>query len=228
VGGPRALTVIPPRPGTVVVHIKNRFALGEDRLLRWWDCSAASGPDQSAPIGDPADLRDADHGYGRYDEWYDPVTGLPRPRCFLEHLERLLATADGCKRSVAMLLLEVANLDLLEAQHGEPCCDELLRTIAERLHEEVPEPSLMTRLHGGRFAIVLHDLGPGVAPDAVATHLLERAGEPCPSGDGHVRCAVVGGLAVPADQAEQALQLFDRATRALARAKLQQGQPWQA
>ena len=80
-----------------------------------------------------------------------------------------------------MLLLEVADLDLLEAQHGEPCCDELLRTIAERLHEEVPEPNLMTRVHGGTFAIVLHDLGPGVAADAVATDLLERAGEPCPS-----------------------------------------------
>jgi diguanylate cyclase (GGDEF)-like protein len=184
--------------------------------------------DPSTPIGDAGDFGDADHGYARYDECHDTVTGLPRPRCFFEHLERLLATADGCQRSVAMLLLEVANLDLLETQHGEPCCDELLRTIAERLHEEVPEPSLMTRLHGGRFAIVLHDLGPGVTPDSVATHLLERAGGPCPSGDGHLRCAVVGGLAVPGDRAEPALQLFDRATRALARAKLQQGRPWQA
>ena len=193
--------------------------------MRWWDCSAASGSDPSAPIGD-WDARDADQGYRLYDEWYDPVTGLPRPRCFLEHLERLLATADGCQRSVAMLLLEVADLDLLEAQHGEPCCDELLRTIAERLHEEVPEPNLMTRVHGGTFAIVLHDLGPGVAADAVATHLLERAGEPCPSGDGYLRCAVVGGLAVPGDPAEPALQLFDRARRALVRAKLRKaGQP---
>jgi diguanylate cyclase (GGDEF)-like protein len=166
-------------------------------LLRWWHCSADSGSDPSAPIGDRWDARDTDQGYGRYDEWYDPITGLPRPRCFLEHLERLLATADGRQRSVAMLLLEVADLDLLEARHGEPCCDELLRTIAERLHEEVPEPNLVTRLHGGTFAIVLHDLGSEVAADSVATHLLERAGEPCPSGDGHLRSAVVGGLAVP-------------------------------
>src|SRR5262245_42258326 len=141
VGGHRALTVIPPRPGTVVVHIKTGLLLERNRLLRWWDCSAASGSDQSAPIGDRADLRDADHGYGRYDEWYDPVTGLPLPRCFLEHLERLLATADGCQRSVAMLLLEVANLDLLEAQHGEPCCDELLRTVAGRPHAAGPDAS---------------------------------------------------------------------------------------
>jgi diguanylate cyclase (GGDEF)-like protein len=175
--------------------------------------------DHSAPIEDRGHAPDPDP-YRRYDEWYDPVTGLPQARCFLEHLERLLATAENCQRSVAMLLLEVADLDLLEARHGEPCCDELLRTIAERLHEEVPEPSLMTRLQGGTFAIVLHDLGPGVMPDAVASHLLERAGEPCPSGDGHVECAVVGGLAIPGDRAEPALQLFERALRALARAKL--------
>jgi GGDEF domain-containing protein len=125
-----------------------------------------------------------------------------------------------------MLLLEVADLDLLEAQHGEPCCDELLRTIAERLHEEVPEPNLVSRLRGGTFAIVLHDLGPGIAPDAVATHLLERAGELCPTGDGQVSCAVVGALVVPSDRTEPALQLIDRATRALARAKLRKsGQP---
>jgi GGDEF domain-containing protein len=119
-----------------------------------------------------------------------------------------------------MLLLEVADVDLLEAAHGEPFCDELLRTIAERLHEEVPEPNLVSRLRGGTFAVVLHDLGPGVMPDAVATHLLERAGEPCPTDDGNVSCAVVGALALPGDRAEPALQLFERALRALARAKL--------
>ncbi len=190
-------------------------------MLRWWDCSAASMSDPSAPIGDDRALGDAEHGYACYGEYYDSVTGLPRPRSFLEHLERLLATADGCRRSVAMLLLEVAGLDVVEAQHGEPCCDELLRTVAERLHQEVPEPNLVSRLHGGTFAIVLHDLGPGVMPDTVATHLLERAGEPCLTGDGHVRCTVIGGLALPGDRAEPALQLFERARRALARAKLQ-------
>jgi diguanylate cyclase (GGDEF)-like protein len=190
-------------------------------LLRCSDSYAASAADQSVPIRDQGDAWTADQGYGRYDEWYDPVTGLPRPRCFLAHLEHLLAASDQCPRSVAMLLLELADLDVLEAQYGEPCRDELLRTIAERLHEEVPEPNLTTRLHDGTFAIVLHDLGPEVAPDELATHLLARASEPCPSGDGHLRCAVVGALAYPGDRREPALQLFDRATRALARAKLQ-------
>jgi diguanylate cyclase (GGDEF)-like protein len=194
----------------------------EDRLLRWSSCFAVSATGESAEI---TDSWNAHQTYGRYDEWHDPVTGLPRPRCFLEHLERLLAKPDRLPRSLAMLLLEVADFDRLRAQLGQQWCDELLRTIAERLHEEVPEPNLVTRLRGGAFAIVLHDLGPEVAPDALAGRLLERASEPCPSGDRRLRWGVVGALAVPGDRGETAMQLFDRATRALDRARLRLAGP---
>jgi diguanylate cyclase (GGDEF)-like protein len=195
----------------------------EDRLVLWSSCFAVAAADGSAAIGDSWN---ADRGYGRHDEWHDPVTGLPRPRCFLEHLERLLAKPDRHPQSLAMLLLEVTDFDLLRTRLGTPWCDELLRTIAERLHEEVPEPNLVTRLRGGAFAIVLHDLGSEVAPEALADRLLERASEPCPSGDPPLRWEVVGALAVPGDRAATAMQLFDHATRALDRAKLRRaGQP---
>jgi diguanylate cyclase (GGDEF)-like protein len=189
-------------------------------LLRWWSYDAASVAGRSAPVVSQQHTRGADEGYERDDESHDSVTGLPRLCCFLKHLERLLRP-DGFARSVAMLLLEVENFDVLGARYGEPWCDELLRIIAERLHEEVPEPNLVTRLHRGAFAIVLHDLGPEVAPDALATHLLARASEPYASGDGLVRWDVVGGLAAPGDRKETAMQLLERATLPLARVKLE-------
>jgi predicted signal transduction protein with EAL and GGDEF domain len=186
-------------------------------LQQSWNCHAAAGPDGSAPIAGRAEVGN-DHAYGRNDQWHDWVTGLPRPQRFLEHLEGVLATP--ARRSIAMLALEVADFDVLRAQLGQPLCDELVRVIAERLHEEVPEPNLVTRLRRGEFAIVLHDLGPEVAPEALATHLLERASEPYPSGDRIMRWAIVGALALSRSRAESASQLFDRATRTLARARL--------
>ena len=189
-------------------------------MQRGWSCAAASAAEEGVPIADHGDAPDDDHSYGRNDEWHDPVTGLPRPGCFLEHLERLLATPGRAPRSIAMLVLEVADFHVQRAQLGKPWCDELLRTIAERLHEEVPEPNLVTRLRDGAFAIVLRDLGPEVMPEALATHLLERANEPWPTGDRLLRWAVIGALALPVDRAETAIQLFDRATLALARGKL--------
>ncbi|HZA65464.1 MAG TPA: GGDEF domain-containing protein [Geminicoccaceae bacterium] len=180
---------------------------------------AASAPEEPTPFAGRPRARTADLAHGRTDQWHDPVTGLPRPRRFLEHLERVLAAPARGSRPVAMLVLEVAEFDVLEAQLGEPGCDELLRTIAERLHQEVPEPNLVTRLGRGAFAVVLCDLGE-VAPEVVATHLLERASEPGTSGDRRLRWAMVGALALADDRAETAMELFDRAIRSLARAQL--------
>ena len=103
-----------------------------------------------------------------------------------------------------MLALEVAEFDDLKARLGDAWADELLRTIAERLHEAVPEPSLMTRLSSGAFALVLRNLGPEVMPEALATDLLRRASEPCPSPDRRLRWSLVGALALPDDRPENA------------------------
>jgi GGDEF domain-containing protein len=84
----------------------------------------------------------------------------------------------------------------------------------------VPEANLLTRLRGGSFAIVLHDLGPEVTAEALASRLLERASEPWPSGEGTARCAAAGALILSGSADETALALLDRARRALHRAKL--------
>lgn len=180
---------------------------------------AASAAEESAPAAAPAVVEHADQSYGRSDQWHDPVTGLPRPQRFLVHLESVLATSARRSQPVAMLVLEIADLDAVRARLGDPVCDELLRTVAERLHVEVPEPNLVTRLRGGAFAIVLRELG-GLPPEAVATHLLERASEPYASGGRLLRWALVGALASADGRAETAIQLFDRAMRSLARARL--------
>lgn len=78
----------------------------------------------------------------------------------------------------------------------------------------------MTRLSSGAFAIVLRNLGPEVMPEALATDLLQRASEPCPSPDRRLRWSLVGALALAGDRSENAIELFERAMRALARSKL--------
>ena len=124
-------------------------------------------------------------------------------------------------RWVSMLVLEIANFHDLKARLGDAWATEVLRTVAERLHGAVPDPGLMTRLRSGAFAIVLHDLGPEVLPETFATNLLQRASEPCPSPDRRLRWLLVGALALPGDRSENAMALFERAMRALARGKLQ-------
>ena len=191
----------------------------EGPLQDWWDRPGASPAGDGVPFPGRGDARH-DPDYGGDDERHDPVTGLPHPRCFLDRLERLLERPDGSARSVAMLVLEVADFHDLKARLGDAWADELLRTIAERLHDAVPEPGLMTRLRSGAFAIVLRDLGPEVMPETLATNLLQRASEPCPSPDRRLRWSLIGALSL-SDSSESAVALLERAMRALARAKLQ-------
>jgi diguanylate cyclase (GGDEF)-like protein len=186
----------------------------------WWSRPSVSSADDGVSFAGREDARD-DAGYRGDDQWHDRVTGLPRPRCFLDRLEPLLAGPNGSARSVALLVLEVADFDQLKTRLGDAWADELLRTIAERLHDAVPEPGLITRLRSGAFAIVLRDLGPEVLPETLAGNLLQRASEPCPSPDRRLRWSLVGALALPGNDSENAMALFERAMRALARAKLQ-------
>ena len=185
----------------------------------WWDRPSASPAGDGVPFPGCGDARH-DPDYGGDDERHDPVTGLPHPRRFLDRLERLLERPDGSARSVALLVLEVADFHDLKARLGDAWADELLRTIAERLHDAVPDPGLMTRLRSGAFAIVLRDLGPEVMPETLATNLLQRASEPCPSPDRRLRWSLVGALALSGDRSENAMALFERAMRTLARGKL--------
>jgi GGDEF domain-containing protein len=97
--------------------------------------------------------------------------------------------------------------------------------IAERLHEEVPEPNLVTRLRGSEFAVALHSLGSEVTSETLATRLLERACEPCPVGDRRLTCTVIGALAFAGDPQDSAIALLDRGSRALGRASLHMGRP---
>lgn len=186
--------------------------------MHWLGCCAEAAAERPTGVADGGYGKDIDHDDGLNDASHDLVTGLPRPPSFLEQLEGVLAGRPP--RSVAMLLLRIADFHVLRARVGKPCGDELLRTVGERLHEEVPEPNLVTRLRGGDFAIVLHGLGPEVTSEALATRLLERASEPCRVGDLLLTCSVIGALISSGGGNETAMQLLDRATRALSRSNI--------
>jgi diguanylate cyclase (GGDEF)-like protein len=194
-------------------------------VLRSWDGLGASAAHHGTSAADWRPGIEADQEVGRRDQWHDPITGLPRPCSFLEHLERALARPGRPAGSVAVFLIAVPDFGVLKAQVGEAGADELLRTIAERLHEEVPEPNLVTRLRGSEFVVALHGLGSEVTSEALATRLLERACEPCQVDDRVLTCRVIGALAFAGDSQDSAMALLDRGIRALGRASLQMGRP---
>lgn len=154
-------------------------------------------------------------------QWQDPVTGLSRPGIFLARLEHAIGRA--ASHPFAVLLLEIANFGEIIDEHGQDGAEELLRVIAERLHEEVPAPELLTRLRGAEFAIALPDSGDGASAEALATEILERVSEPCWTGARAASSRAIGAVVLADDPHETAVHVLDRATRALHRARSYRG-----
>jgi diguanylate cyclase (GGDEF)-like protein len=158
------------------------------------------------------------------DQWHDAITGLPRPPAFLARLEHALARMNTQARRVAVVLLEVTDFGSFERDLGPAAGDELLRTMAERLHAEVPDPDLLTRIRGAEFAIVFPDLGPEISAEDLATRLLERVSEPYLIGNRVLSCKVIAAVRLAGDRSESGPHLLERAAVALGRARVRNGQ----
>jgi diguanylate cyclase (GGDEF)-like protein len=182
--------------------------------------SPRDGATDDAVIMAAAEDRQPGVSASSLDEWHDAVTGLPRPPSFLARLERALARMNLQARRVAVVLLEVTDFGRLRRDLGAAAGDELLRTMAERLHAEVPDPDLLTRIRGAEFAIVFPDLVPEISAEDLATRLLERVSEPYPIAGRVLGCKVVAAVRLAADRSEGAHHLLERAALALGRARV--------
>ena len=218
-GTAAASGLCPPPPGAGLP--RERDCSWEDRLLHWWSYDAALG-------GWSCPLAMADAAYPRMPT---RVTAVRRIGTIRSPVCRGPAASSsiwsGCWRSPTRF------------RAPSPCCCSRSWTLTawwrgsgrlvstsccassrSGLHEEVPEPNLVTRLHGGRVRDRAARPWCGGGAGSARERLWSVRASPAASGDGLVEVGVVGALAVPGDREETAMQLFDRATRALDRAKL--------
>lgn len=98
---------------------------------------------------------------GRYqDELYhmsvtDPLTGLYNRRHFDTQLEVILSDHLAKGRSVCLLLIDLDGFKFVNDTYGHPFGDEVLRTTAQLLRQQVRRNDYIARLAGDEFAMVL-------------------------------------------------------------------------
>ncbi|MCW3099489.1 MAG: diguanylate cyclase with beta propeller sensor, partial [Chthonomonadaceae bacterium] len=87
----------------------------------------------------------------------DGMTGLANHRAFQERLRSELATADETGRVLSLLLLDVDHFKGYNDTYGHPAGDEVLRTLARLIRENIRERDYAARYGGEEFAILLPD-----------------------------------------------------------------------
>jgi len=122
--------------------------------------------------------------------YYDALTGLPNRRFFLQQLEQALVFANRNDRMLAVLFLDLDRFKLVNDTLGHGVGDRLLQDVADRLlrcvrrsdclaraDEDAP-PSLVSRLGGDEFTIMLSDIDHFQDVAKVARRMLEAISLP--------------------------------------------------
>jgi diguanylate cyclase (GGDEF)-like protein len=122
--------------------------------------------------------------------YYDALTGLPNRRFFLQQLEQALVFANRNDRMLAVLFLDLDRFKLVNDTLGHGVGDRLLQDVADRLlrcvrrsdclarAEDEGPPSLVSRLGGDEFTIMLSDIDHFQDVAKVARRILEAISLP--------------------------------------------------
>ena len=82
---------------------------------------------------------------------YDDLTGLRNRKGLLQCIDRLL---DGGTRGLAVLFLDLDRFKVINDSLGHEVGDDLLRAVASRFQESLPDGAEIMRIGGDEFAIV--------------------------------------------------------------------------
>jgi len=159
----------------------------------------------------------------RYLARIDALTKIPNRMQFQHLLQRAIARARRQNKSLCLFYLDVDKFKDINDTFGHLAGDTTLETVAERLTSASPRDSIIGRLAGDEFAVIVDklDASDELRPslDEVARTLLERLAEPF-TVQGHevFMTASMGIASYPADAAN-VIDLIRNADAALYHSK---------
>ncbi|RDJ00397.1 diguanylate cyclase [Dyella solisilvae] len=95
----------------------------------------------------------------RHQATHDMLTGLPNRVLFHDRLLTAMQRVPRHGPGFALALLDIDGFKAVNDNRGHPAGDALLRTVAERLTDELRANDTVARLGGDEFALILEDVG---------------------------------------------------------------------
>lgn len=152
---------------------------------------------------------------------HDALTGLPNRALFTEVLKTALARTSRRGRVDAVLFIDLDRFKHVNDSLGHDAGDELLVTIAARLHAVARVGDTISRFGGDEFTVLCEDLEPSDAPrivEEVAQRLLDAIAVPVEIGGRAIRVSGSVGIAIGGPNASAGALIRD-ADIAMYRAK---------
>ena len=159
----------------------------------------------------------------RYLARIDALTKIPNRMQFQHLLQRSIARARRAGKPLCMFYIDVDHFKEINDTFGHLAGDTTLETVAERMAAALPEGSIIGRLAGDEFAVIINELGPSAdgpaTTDQVARTVLDRLADPFFVQGHEVFMTASLGVAYYPKDAENVIDLIRNADAALYSAK---------
>lgn len=159
----------------------------------------------------------------RYLARIDALTKIPNRMQFQHLLQRCIARARRSAKPLCLFYIDIDAFKEINDTFGHLAGDTTLETVAERLGAALPDDSIIGRLAGDEFAVILDGLGPDEQgrkqTDALAQVLLDRLADPFFVQGNEVFMTASMGIAYYPKDAPNVIDLIRNADAALYHAK---------
>jgi len=159
----------------------------------------------------------------RYLARIDPLTKIPNRMQFQHLLQHRIARARRTGKSLCLFYLDVDHFKEINDTFGHLAGDTTLETVAKRLLAALPRDSIIGRLAGDEFAVIIDELSPDekgiVRTSELAQELLNRIADPFLVQGHEVFMTTSMGVAYYPKDAPNVIDLIRNADAALYHAK---------
>ena len=150
---------------------------------------------------------------------HDALTGLPNRAAIMARLDHALHHAHSASQRVAVMFIDLDRFKVLNDTHGHEAGDRLLREVAQRLHTELGDIAVPSRLGGDEFLVLLPALADGTDVAALARRAAKALSVPLDLTGRTWRPSASIGVSVYPQHGQDAGTLLRRADLALYRVK---------
>ncbi len=158
---------------------------------------------------------------------YDQLTGLVNRSLFRDRLVQAMARSKRLQQPLGLMLLDLDRFKPVNDTLGHSVGDQLLKVVAERLHECVREVDTVARMGGDEFTIILEGLMCEEDISSVARRITTSLSEPFMLGEHRVVISVSIGITIYPTDDHDIDELLTHADAAMYRAKQQGGNSFQ-
>jgi diguanylate cyclase (GGDEF)-like protein len=146
------------------------------------------------------------------------LTGLPNRRFFVEKLDEYLRSTSDTRR-LAVLMLDLDGFKKVNDMHGHATGDKALTEFAHRVAALLRADSVLARIGGDEFAIIMPKINSLDDPTNPARRIAAAVAQPFVIDNSAAEFGVGVGIAIAPNDGTDLDELVRRADRALYRAK---------